>query len=176
MNKIKKAQIIEKFKNSIQKCADAFSKYILNDADLTQSIDVLTQNIKATEQLKSMAELNLNPDVRDEISSRVRTEIDEGYSELNNYIITQQNSENDFLKLKNACNKTKIGLQCIPDDIDRIFKDENLNYKQICACTGSEISKQNEENANASHQLLNNITERQQINTQANFQQKELKN
>ena len=57
MNKIKKAQIIEKFKNSIQKCADAFSKYILNDADLTQSIDVLTQNIKATEQLKSMAEL-----------------------------------------------------------------------------------------------------------------------
>lgn len=172
MNKIKKAQIIEKFKNSIQKYADAFSKHILNNADLTQ-------NIKATEQepkLKSMEALNLNPDVRDEISSRVRTEIDEGYSELNNFIITQQNSENDFLKLKNACNKTKIGLQCIPDDIDRIFKDENLNYKQICVCTGSEISKQNEENATASHQLLNNITERQQTNTQANFQQKELKN
>lgn len=199
MDKIKKSQIIEKVKSSIQLVADILkntintvkedmiddyeahreymSQYkqgLKNDTSSLKHLikssntyAMLTEYLNGDDHLKvrdlqsaygSKQHTPLNQDIQDEISNRVRTNLDHTYAEVNN-IIT-----NDTSKLKTALKQTEKNLKCIPDDVDILYKDNSLDYKQVCNCTAIEIEKQNNEYAKASHEFLDKFEETQSLN------------
>lgn len=159
MDKNFKQQIINKFKAGIHKLDIAMRKLTACDEEifLKSKKDVKMFCMAEKENISA----NLTQDACEEIRARVQSAISYGYSELSMFITTP----NGYLKkdLNNAYKHTVNSLLQVPDDVDIAFKDDELDYKKVQAYTGLEIMQQNEENAQACTQLLEQVQE--QTNT-----------
>ena len=163
MSKTKKLDAIKKIKIGIFQ----IGKLIFGD-EYAEAINKIAQT--ESKSLRRLHEPYATPriaqlpdDVQFELSNRVSSAIISAYSELNDFITNDEISQVNVIKLNDAYRKTRKALKSIPDDIDIMFKDHKLNYKQIRKNTGAEIFEQNEKNYEASKQLL-----KKYFSTQAN--------
>lgn len=171
MNKAQKEKIIEKFKNGIQKIGYLLQNIVFTDEDgrivsnLDADFNKKQQYFNQIMLKKREINNNIPEDVRDEICSRVETAVISGYSELNDFITTPFPTEQNRLELSSTLKGTIQSIQQIPDEIDNLYKDKKLNYKNLKTCIGFEVVESNEQNALASNELLASL----------NFENKEIK-
>lgn len=157
-----KQQIIEKFKNAIQKVG-LYMQQILTDETIN-ALNKLDAQVKKNERYFTEVALRrrevnntIPEEVHDEISSRVNSTIINGYSELSEFVLNESPTTNDFEQLKLSLKETTKNLRQIPDEVDGMFKDKKLNFKNLRTCVGLETVDLNEQNANATMELLSKI-------------------
>jgi len=149
-----KEKIIQKFSEGINRLSILMRKLTACDEDIllknAQGNKTKLQSIYDLQQ-QNLAE-SLSLEVAEKIQDRVRSAIDPGYSDLSMFVISKDTKLTK--SLKNSYTITCKKLSKVPDDIDIKYKDKELNYKDVKAYTALEISKQNEINKDACHQLL----------------------
>ena len=163
MDTQQKNKIIEKFKNAIQKIGNLMQNIVFYGED-GQIVKNIQNNLNQKERYFNQIEFrrrevnnSLPEEVRDEVSSRVRTAVISGYSELNIFLSNEQQTSKGFEQVNQSLKETARTLQEIPDEVDGMFKDKKLNFKNLRTYVGFETVECNEQNANASIELLNNL-------------------
>ena len=167
-----KKRIIEKFRDGIQKIGFILQQIVIDEDK--QDINNIESRIKKQKMYMTQAMFRQNevnnsiPEpIQDEITSRVDSAIILGYSDLGDFVANSAPTKLDLMHLKQSYQNTSINLRRIPDEISGMFKDKDLNFKNLCACVGIKTIESNQKNAKATFEWLEKM-ETPQIKEKSN--------